>query len=508
MLPQRECALPTQPVRLAASLRVLPWAAERTSPAGMDAGGVAMAASAGAATVVAATALAAAAAATSPPAPSAATLSGVLATLALAVVAALLLCVAGVVAWAAVDSGVRTLPPWEAAPTPAPARAGGGWGAATRQRAATAPPAPAVRAPPPSLSCTALANNSRYVLAVADSCGAPASAAGNGGVAAVAGAAGRALLAVATERPSWAAAQARLGAAGRDAWHAAARRMRPLYRGTTAQLTAPGTALPYGVADATSRRPYMEDRHFAAAGLQGDAHASLYALFDGHAGALAAEFATHRLTRALLPRLPPPATDDGARTATSVTAAAVAASGSSPARTLPPHGSPPAKPPQQPLPPQPPQCPDSPRPASAPPLAPSPAAAAVSVTATAAALSAAFLDVDAAFLAWADAADVRANDGCTALAALVRGGRLYVANTGDSRGVLARGDGEAVALSLDHKPDRHDEVVRIHAAGGRVQFASGMWRVGGVLGVSRALGDRLFKRPALLVTPEPEVRGV
>ncbi len=51
----------------------------------------------------------------------------------------------------------------------------------------------------------------------------------------------------------------------------------------------------------------------------------------------------------------------------------------------------------------------------------------------------------------------------------------------------------AVQLSDDHKPNRTDERTRIEAAGGVVVWA-GTWRVGGVLAVSRAFGDRLLKR--------------
>lgn len=53
--------------------------------------------------------------------------------------------------------------------------------------------------------------------------------------------------------------------------------------------------------------------------------------------------------------------------------------------------------------------------------------------------------------------------------------------------------GAAIALSEDHKPNRTDERNRIEAAGGVVVWA-GTWRVGGVLAVSRAFGDRLLKR--------------
>jgi protein phosphatase 1L len=56
-----------------------------------------------------------------------------------------------------------------------------------------------------------------------------------------------------------------------------------------------------------------------------------------------------------------------------------------------------------------------------------------------------------------------------------------------------------MALSDDHKPNRADERSRIEAAGGVVVWA-GTWRVGGVLAVSRAFGDRLLKRCAPAVS--------
>ena len=51
----------------------------------------------------------------------------------------------------------------------------------------------------------------------------------------------------------------------------------------------------------------------------------------------------------------------------------------------------------------------------------------------------------------------------------------------------------AKPLSEDHKPNRQDERARIEDAGGVVVWA-GTWRVGGVLAVSRAFGDRLLKK--------------
>eukprot|EP00250_Pteridium_aquilinum_P035663 c9782_g1_i1 orf=557-1378(+) len=91
--------------------------------------------------------------------------------------------------------------------------------------------------------------------------------------------------------------------------------------------------------------------------------------------------------------------------------------------------------------------------------------------------------------------------GSTASTAVVVGDRLLVANVGDSRAVICRA-GKAEPLSSDHKPNRKDERQRIEKAGGVVMWA-GTWRVGGILAVSRAFGDRLLKQ---YVVADPELR--
>lgn len=89
--------------------------------------------------------------------------------------------------------------------------------------------------------------------------------------------------------------------------------------------------------------------------------------------------------------------------------------------------------------------------------------------------------------------------GSTASTAVLLGDRLLVANVGDSRVVASR-DGSAIPLSIDHKPDRSDERERIEQAGGFIIWA-GTWRVGGILAVSRAFGDKLLK-PYVVADPE------
>lgn len=81
------------------------------------------------------------------------------------------------------------------------------------------------------------------------------------------------------------------------------------------------------------------------------------------------------------------------------------------------------------------------------------------------------------------------------------GVHLYVANTGDSRCILVTG-GRALPMSNDQKPNRRDERSRIEANGGHIAF-NGTYRVGGVLAVARAIGDQYLKR---WVIPDPEVQ--
>eukprot|EP01018_Ginkgo_biloba_P026431 Gb_07154 [translate_table: standard] len=89
--------------------------------------------------------------------------------------------------------------------------------------------------------------------------------------------------------------------------------------------------------------------------------------------------------------------------------------------------------------------------------------------------------------------------GSTAVVAVVGSSQIIVANCGDSRVVLSR-SGKAIALSVDQKPERDDEMARIEAAGGRVIHWNG-YRVFGVLAMSRAIGDRYLK-PCIISDPE------
>lgn len=93
--------------------------------------------------------------------------------------------------------------------------------------------------------------------------------------------------------------------------------------------------------------------------------------------------------------------------------------------------------------------------------------------------------------------------GTTAVTILIKDGRLYCANVGDSR-AIASINGNLEVLSLDHKPSNPIEMKRITNAGGWVDSN----RVNGNLALSRALGDFTFKRNEKRPPEEQIVTGI
>lgn len=80
--------------------------------------------------------------------------------------------------------------------------------------------------------------------------------------------------------------------------------------------------------------------------------------------------------------------------------------------------------------------------------------------------------------------------GSTALVILRHNDKLWVANVGDTRAIMNDGL-NVIQLSNDHKPNETKEYKRITSLGGKVikAFPGDVYRVNGVLAVSRAIGD-------------------
>ena len=78
--------------------------------------------------------------------------------------------------------------------------------------------------------------------------------------------------------------------------------------------------------------------------------------------------------------------------------------------------------------------------------------------------------------------------GCTANVLVIQDKKLFFANAGDSRSVLCK-KGQAIPMSVDHKPSLPAELKRIDKAGGWVSDG----RVLGNLNLSRGIGDSEYK---------------
>ena len=133
-----------------------------------------------------------------------------------------------------------------------------------------------------------------------------------------------------------------------------------------------------------------------------------------------------------------------------------------------------------------------------------------------AALQAAFLDCNASLSMGAIDCSF---SGTTGVTVYINGDKIYCANVGDSRAVIARlddkGQLKALPLSDDHKPDREDERRRILQSGGRVEACRG---AGGVeigparvwlktqdvpgLAMTRSFGDLVAASVGVVARPE------
>lgn len=76
----------------------------------------------------------------------------------------------------------------------------------------------------------------------------------------------------------------------------------------------------------------------------------------------------------------------------------------------------------------------------------------------------------------------------SALVTLIIGKTLYIANLGDTRGVICR-NGKAVRISVDHKPMHEED--RINALGGYV-IGNETRRINGIIAVARSIGQAIL----------------
>ena len=76
---------------------------------------------------------------------------------------------------------------------------------------------------------------------------------------------------------------------------------------------------------------------------------------------------------------------------------------------------------------------------------------------------------------------------------------MHLANVGDTRAVLVSEGAPAKRLTVDHVALDPNEARRVHQAGGHVTNN----RVGGILAITRALGDHTLKGDSGGVTAEP-----
>lgn len=131
------------------------------------------------------------------------------------------------------------------------------------------------------------------------------------------------------------------------------------------------------------------------------------------------------------------------------------------------------------------------------------------LTDTCTALRHAFIEVDRSLGEHLDASV----SGTTAVCTFIRGNHIWLANSGDSRAVLARQKPKstqlkAIDLTRDHKPDTPDEMKRLLQMGGHVSPAgnngapSRVWHNLRGLAMARSIGDHHAATVGVIAEPE------
>jgi len=118
------------------------------------------------------------------------------------------------------------------------------------------------------------------------------------------------------------------------------------------------------------------------------------------------------------------------------------------------------------------------------------------------ALRVAFLETDWNYTQHAARVNLPTGMGSTAVVMLIIGDQMYVCWVGDSEACLVNKGGDVFPFVTCHKPKFESERQRIEQKGGFVTEVNGLFRVNGLLAVSRAFGDLQLKS---VVTAEPEL---
>jgi len=95
--------------------------------------------------------------------------------------------------------------------------------------------------------------------------------------------------------------------------------------------------------------------------------------------------------------------------------------------------------------------------------------------------------------------------GSTALCALMNSNGIHLANVGDSKAVVFRGD-QQLALNIEHRANNEEEKTRVERRGGVVfekkGRSSSRFLVQGALELTRSIGDISYKK---YITSEPDI---
>ena len=91
--------------------------------------------------------------------------------------------------------------------------------------------------------------------------------------------------------------------------------------------------------------------------------------------------------------------------------------------------------------------------------------------------------------------------GSTALCALIRDQKVFIANAGDSKAIVVKKDG-AIDLTKEHRASNQEEQLRVENMGGFVIVHKSRYLVQGSLQITRSIGDQKYKQ---FISCEPDI---